>query len=111
MELALWQEQFDGLGINVAGMTYDPVADLKAFHGKVALSYPLLHDEAATHVTALGILNEEYPEGHRAYGIPHPNALLLDADGVVRGKFAIAGYKERPSFEVMLQAASKLVQK
>ena len=49
--------------------------------------------------------------GHRAYGIPHPGALLLDADGVVRGKFAIAGYKERPSFEVMLQAASKLVQK
>ena len=111
MELASWQEQFDGLGINVAGMTYDPVADLKAFHGKVALSYPLLHDEAATHVTASGILNEEYPEGHLAYGIPHPNALLLDADGVVRGKFAIAGYKELPSFEVMLQAASKLVQK
>ena len=34
-----------------------------------------------------------------------------EEDGVVRGKFAIAGYKELPSFEVMLQAASKLVQK
>ena len=111
MELASWQEQFYGLGVNVAGMTYDSVVDLKAFHDKVSLGYPLLHDEAATHVTALGILNEQYPEGHRAFGIPHPGALLLDANSVVRGKFAIAGYKERPSFEVMLQAASELVQK
>lgn len=109
MELASWQEQFESLGIKVAGMTYDSVADLKAFHDKVSLGYPLLHDAAAAHVTALGILNDAYPEGHRAFGIPHPGALLLDANGVVRGKFAIAGYKERPSFEVMLEAASGLV--
>ena len=111
MELASWQEQFEDLGIHVAGMTYDSVVDLKTFHDKVALGYPLLQDEAAAHATALGILNEEYPEGHRAFGIPHPGVLLLDANGVVRGKFAIAGYKERPSFELMLQAASALVQK
>ena len=111
MELASWQEQFEGLGIKVAGMTYDSVMDLKALHVKVSLGYPLLHDEAAVHATALGILNEEYPEGHGAFGIPHPGALLLDANGVVRGKFAIAGYKERPSCEVMLQAASGLVRK
>ena len=68
MELASWREQFDGLGVNVVGMTYDSVVDLKAFHDKVSLGYPLLHDEAATHVTALGILNEQYPEGHQAFG-------------------------------------------
>lgn len=111
MELASWQEQFEDLGIHVAGMTYDSVVDLKTFHDKVVLGYPLLQDEAAAHATALGILNEEYPEGHRAFGIPHPGVLLLDANGVVRGKFAIAGYKERPLFELMLQAASALVQK
>ena len=29
MELASWQEQFEDLGIHVAGMTYDSVVDLK----------------------------------------------------------------------------------
>ena len=44
------------------------------------------------------------PSGYRI------RVFAVRANGVVRGKFAIASYKERPSFELMLQAASALVQ-
>lgn len=93
---------FEALGVNVAGMTYDAVDKLKAFHERSALGYPLLRDEKARHVIALGILNEEYEEGHSAYGIPHPGILLLSPEGKVLARFAVPGYRQRPPLEEVL---------
>lgn len=51
----------------------------------------------------LGILNEKYMPGHRAYGIPHPGMYLIDSEGIIRAKFAEADYRDRPSFEAVIQ--------
>ena len=101
MQLEEWREQFTALGVNVAGMTYDAQDLLAEFHGEENLGYPLLKDENAKHVNALGIRNEEYDEGHRAYGIPHPGILFIGADGEIKAKYAVPGYRHRPPFEAL----------
>ncbi|MFQ3346815.1 MAG: peroxiredoxin [Candidatus Azotimanducaceae bacterium] len=99
VQLEEWRLRFEGLGINVAGMTYDSQEILQQFHKEQKLGYPLLQDENAEHVTALGIRNEDYVQGHRAYGIPHPGVLLIGSDGKILAKFAVAGFRGRPPFE------------
>lgn len=86
------------LDVGVAGMTYDDLEVLAAFHAEHDLGYPLLRDENVRHVEAFGIRNEEYAPGHGGYGIPHPGVMWIDGDGVIRGKWALPGYEERPPF-------------
>jgi len=90
-------------------MTYDSVELLKAFHDKSKLGFPLLHDEAAKHVLALGILNAEYKPGHSAYGIPHPGILLISREGKVLARFAVPGYRQRPPLEEVLEVVRQRV--
>ncbi len=82
-------------------MTYDSIDILDTFHMEQQLSYPLLHDENAKHVNALGVRNEDYAQGHRAYGIPHPGILFIGADGVIKAKYAVPGYRSRPPFDML----------
>ncbi len=103
MELEDWRAEFEDIGVNVAGMTYDSVEVLAAFHAGNALGYPLLRDVDAQHVLAYGVLNEEYQPPHRAYGIPHPGILLIRRDGTVLGKYAIPGYRRRPPLDLLLE--------
>lgn len=103
------REDFEAIGINVAGMTYDSQTVLATFHAEEALGYPLLKDEAAKHVNALGVRNMRYKEGDRAYGIPHPGVLYIDSAGVVRAKYAVPGYRERPPFDALLEHLRGLV--
>ena len=72
MQLEENREEFEKLGVKVAGMTYDSQEVLSGFHNKENLGYPLLQDVDAQHVNAYNIRNLDYAQGHRAYGIPHP---------------------------------------
>jgi peroxiredoxin len=110
VQLAQWQEKFAELGVNVAAMTYDSQDILAGFHSSENLNYPLLQDQEAKHVLALGILNEDYAPGHRAYGIPHPGIIFIGADGTVKAKYAVPGYRRRPPFDMLyadVEALSK----
>jgi peroxiredoxin Q/BCP len=99
VQLAEWKDAFEGLGIAVAGMTYDDVAILTDFAAEHDLGYPLLSDVDARTVTAWGILNEAYGPGERNHGLPHPGVVWIDGDGRVAAKWAVPGYRERPAFE------------
>lgn len=96
------------MGIEIAAMTYDPVDFLKTVEEDQGSNFPLLHDEAITHVNALGILNEDYEPGTRAYGVPHPGIFLIDPDGIIRYKFAEEGYRTRPPWDDVLAAAADM---
>ena len=109
VKLADWVERFDTLGVAVAGMTYDSRAALNKFHTERELPFPLLQDVEVRHVSAYGITNKKYQPGDKAYGIPMPGMVFIDADGVVRAKFAAPGYKKRPSFEAVYDALSALL--
>ena len=110
VQLAEWQEQFADIGVNVAGVTYDNQQVLAQFHAEENLNYPMLQDIDAAHVNALGIRNEDYEPGHRAYGIPHPGVLFVDAQGIIRAKVAVPGFRRRPPFDALFAHIKGLVQ-
>ena len=109
MQLEQWRDQFAALGVNVAGMTYDDLEVLSEFHTEQQLGYPLLRDEQAKHVNALGIRNLDYEEGHRAYGIPLPGILFIGPDGTIKAKYAVPGYRSRPPFKAVYGDVEALV--
>lgn len=95
--------------MQVAAMTYDGVDKLAAFVEKHGVRYPVLSDQGAAHVNALGIRNDEYGEGHGAYGVAHPGIFLIDAEGIIRLKRALPGYRDRPPFDELLKAVTAAV--
>lgn len=103
MQLEEYRSAFEALGVTVAGMTYDSLEVLNTFHAEQTLGYPLLKDVDAEHVNAYGIRNEDYEPGSRAYGIPHPGIIFVGADGVVKAKYAVRGYRKRPPFDELLE--------
>ncbi|MYD44365.1 MAG: redoxin domain-containing protein [Gammaproteobacteria bacterium] len=109
MQLNENTEAFKDLSVNVAAMSYDSTTQNAAFSYEQALQYPLLSDQKASTVKALGILNEEYEEGHPAYGIPHPGVILVTPDGKIGLKRAVPDYKERPEFGELLNAVRDAV--
>ena len=108
MQLEESRSQFEALGVNVAGMTYDGREIAAAFHEKAGLGYPLLQDVDADHVKRLKVINPEYPPGHRAYGVPLPGIVYLSPEGKVLAKFAVPGYRERPPIDALLERLTEM---
>jgi peroxiredoxin len=108
VQLTEIQEQFPALGLNVATITYDSIELLKEVQEDGDIEFPLLRDEDVKHVNAFGIRNLDYEPGQRAYGIPYPGIFLIDADGVIRHKFAEESYRIRPDFSDVLEAAADM---
>lgn len=107
MQLESRRDEFEALGVRVAGMTYDSEALRAGFHTQAGLGYPMLGDVEARHVEALGVRNEDYEPGHAAYGIPHPGILVLSPSGELLAKFAVPGYRQRPPLDDVLEAVRK----
>lgn len=91
-------------------MTYDAADDLAAFGEEREIGYTLLSDKGSKYISALGIRNELYEEGHGAYGVALPGILFVDASGVVRLKRAHENYRTRPPFDELLEATRALVE-
>ena len=108
MQLAKISDQFKDVGVNIAAMTYDSVEMLKSVEEDEGIEFTLLKDTDISHVNALGILNEDYEPGSRAYGVPHPGIFIITADGVISAKFAEEGFRARPDFDNVLEAAANL---
>lgn len=109
MKLSDIQNEFEEIGIGVAGMTYDDMELIQAFHAEWGISYPLLRDVDREHVDAWGIRNEEYEEGSFAYGIPHPGIVLIAPDGTILAKYAVEGYRTRADWETVLNDVKSIV--
>ena len=109
MQLSAHQQEFVELGIQIAVITYEsPDINFK-FSNRHKINYPILTDPDVQYVRALGILNESFEPGHRAYGVPHPGIFLVDINGIVRAKFSEEGYRKRPAVELVIQAAKKMI--
>jgi len=102
-------DQFEELGVGLAGMTYDDPELIRQFHREWELAFPLLRDIDGQHVDAWGIRNEQYGEGSFAYGIPHPGIVLLSPEGTILAKFAEPGYRSRPDWDSVLKEVRTVV--
>ena len=97
------KDQFDALGVGVAGMTYDSHEIAKAFDEKWAIDYPILRDTDRQHVDAWGVRNLEYGPGTFGYGIPYPGVVFISAQGEILAKWAEQGYRSRADWSDVLQ--------
>jgi len=102
VQLEQRKADFARQGYNVATITYDSTAILKAFSERVGITYPMLSDPDSRIIRQFGILNESVPKGTPFYGVPHPGTYILDARGVVLRKFFESDYKERYTAGSML---------
>jgi peroxiredoxin len=109
VELNAWQERFEEIGVNVAGMTYDDREALSDFAWDRGLGYALLSDPDGEYMAGLGIRNEEYGPGHPGFGIPHPGVMLIDPSGTILYKVAEEDYRERPAFDAVFDAVREAV--
>lgn len=85
-------------------MTYDSVSALADFREERDVAYTLLADEGSAAIGALGIVNEQFAEGHPAHGVALPGILYVDGTGIVRVKRAHEDYRSRPPFDEVLAA-------
>lgn len=88
-------------------MTYDSLEVLDTFHFENQLQFPLLHDPDAKHVNAYGVRDPDYSFGHSAYGVPQAGMLFVSAQGLVRDKFAVPGYRDRPRLDEVYAAIAE----
>lgn len=86
---------FDQAGIGIVVITYDSPELQQKFIDAGAITYPLLSDIDATTMTTLGIMNEDYEPGDRAYGIPHPGVFVLNPELEIVGKIFVEPFKKR----------------
>ncbi len=85
----------------MVALSYDPPETLAAFAKKKSITFPLLSDEGSATIRAYGLENEDL-------GIPHPGTLVLDADGIIRAKLFLDGFRKRHDPEELLEVATVL---
>ena len=78
------------------------MADLTKLKKGFELDFPVLHDPENGVVKQWAILNEKSGK------IPHPTAVILDAEGVIRYLRVDTEYKVRPSPEELLGVLADL---
>ena len=88
----------------MVAISYDSVEVLSKFADRRKITFPLLSDMGSKTINAYGLLNREV-KGGRAEGIPYPGTMIIDREGVIRGKLFLEGYKERHTTEELIKAA------
>ncbi len=109
MKLNDLKDQFDAIGVGIAGMTYDTYELIKAFDEKWEINYPVLKDVDRQHVEAWGIRNQEYGPGTFGYGVPYPGVVLISPEGVILAKWAESGYRSRADWSEVLEEVAAIV--
>ena len=109
MKLQEHLPEFEDTGLKVVAITYDAPQKQQPFIDRFDIQYPILSDIEATTVRNLGILNTQYSEGERAYGIPYPGIYVLDTNKKIVGKVFIDGYKQRLESIALLNYAKKVL--
>jgi len=91
-------------GYNIVGISYDTPEVARTFVDKRAITYPLLSDPKSVVINRWGLRDPQYPEGHRAFGVPRPAIFVLDSQGVVRASLAEDTYQKRPPVAEVVKA-------
>lgn len=95
-------------GYNIVGISYDTPEVARAFIDKRAITYTLLSDPKSVVISRWGLRDPQYPEGHRAYGVPRPAIFVLDRQGMVRASLAEETYQKRPPVAEVVKALDAL---
>jgi peroxiredoxin len=81
----------------------DPSDKLAAYADKYKLGYPLLSDPDLAVITSYGL---ERPDSKTR--VPHPTALVIDQEGVIRYRRIDVDYVKRPSPAELIEAIDEV---
>ena len=95
MELQGRVKELRSKGLNVAAISYDPVAVLADFARRRDITFPLLSDAGSVTITNYGILNTTEASTSRIRGVPFPGTFILDRRAIVTARFFEQNYQER----------------
>lgn len=95
-------------GYNVASISYDDVDILARFTARQNCGYTMLSDLGSVIINKYGLRETNYPEGHRAYGVPKPIIFILSPQGVIEGKLFEESYRVRPPATAVVEALDAL---
>jgi len=68
---------------------------LHNFAERRGIHFPLLSDPDSKLIRELGLLNETVPRDSPFFGVPYPGTFVLDAQGVITGKYFEDDFRER----------------
>jgi peroxiredoxin len=75
---------------------------LEKYREKYGIGFQLLSDADLSVIRSWGLVNSNSPQ------VPHPTAIVLDRDGVVRYLRQDVDYKRRPPVEELLAAIDSI---
>ena len=66
-----------------------------------------MSDDRAEIIPAFGIANPQFAKGSSWYGVALPIVFVVGGDGIIRHRFSLQNYQERPEVDVILDALRK----
>src|SRR4029450_8032244 len=75
-------DEYEAAGATVLGVSPDPVADVKKFHGGQSLNFPLLADEDPAVCDLYGVWGEKSMYGKTYWGAQR-STFIIDENGTV----------------------------
>ena len=93
-------EELHAVGVQIVGVSYDPIDVLKKFSDSEQIPFPLLSDEGSKTIRAYGL--------HYQDGLPHPGTILVNPSGVICAKLFKEGYVTRHTIDELLSVAEEL---
>lgn len=92
-------DDLDAAGVQVLGISPDPVDKLADFRTRQAVSFPLLSDEDKTALTAYGAYGSKVLYGKQVEGVIR-STFVIDVDAGGIGSVAVAQYNVKASGHV-----------
>jgi len=100
--------QLERRGYRIVGISYEGPEVNKAFTQRRGVTYPLLSDPGAKVISAWGLRDPQYAQGHRAFGVPRPVIYVIDRQNTIRARLAEATYQNRPPVAEVAKAIDAL---
>jgi peroxiredoxin len=101
-------ERFRALGLNVVSVSVDDVQELAKFATSQDVGYTMLADPEGAINLSLGIRDEQYPVGSKAFGVPRPTLYVIDRNNTIRLRYMEPTYRTRPALAMVLRDAEAL---
>jgi len=92
-------------GIGFVIISYDSPEIQQQFVEKHNLTYAVISDIDGKTFAAWNVLHQDYPKGHRHYGLPYAGTLFIDRDGKIKEKIFIKDYVFRVRDDKIKQMA------
>jgi peroxiredoxin Q/BCP len=95
-------DEFEARGLTVWAISPEPVDKLARYVEQKRIRFAMLSDPDAAVIRQWGLANPDRP------AIPHPTAIVVDAEGVIRYYRQDVDFTVRPAPEELMAAADAM---